>query len=50
MFDWKRARPLAVLEYHSGSIYGLDFRAGTGACATAAKDMKIALWDLYAPH
>lgn len=51
IFSWKTCKPLAVLEYHKGTIQALAFsRSSTNQkqlLACGANDSKISIWDIY---
>ncbi|KAF2073210.1 hypothetical protein CYY_005492 [Polysphondylium violaceum] len=46
IFNFKKHTPLAILKYHTESIYTLDF-SSNNILASGSKDMKIALWSIY---
>ncbi|EGC38380.1 hypothetical protein DICPUDRAFT_148995 [Dictyostelium purpureum] len=46
IFNFKKQTPLAILKYHSESVYSIDF-SGDNILASASKDSRIALWDIY---
>eukprot|EP00753_Platysulcus_tardus_P007263 PLAT15005.1.p1 GENE.PLAT15005.1~~PLAT15005.1.p1 ORF type:complete len:351 (-),score=91.77 PLAT15005.1:60-1088(-) len=43
----KEVKPLAVLRYHSDSVYAVAFQADSHLLASAGKDGRVALWDIY---
>jgi WD40 repeat protein len=49
VFHLRKLKPLAVLKYHSESVFALDFSADSALLATSSKDHKIALWSIYPP-
>eukprot|EP01132_Coremiostelium_polycephalum_P007708 gene7708-9482_t len=46
IYNLKKHCPLAILKFHTDSIYSLDFSTDY-ILATASKDLKIALWSIY---
>ena len=49
-FRWKGGGALAVLKGHTESVYDLAFCPGNvGLLASAGKDARVALWELYPP-
>ncbi|RAW33435.1 hypothetical protein PC110_g10227 [Phytophthora cactorum] len=49
VFHLRKLKPLAVLKYHSDSVFALDFSADSALLASCSKDHKIALWSIYPP-
>ncbi|KAG6590659.1 uncharacterized protein IUM83_15356 [Phytophthora cinnamomi] len=49
VFHLRKLKPLAVLKYHSESVFALDFSADSALLTSCSKDQKIALWSLYPP-
>jgi len=47
IYNWRKHKPLAILKYHSESIFAVDFNFKTQFLASASKDKKIAIWLLY---
>nr|CAB3267700.1 WD repeat-containing protein 38 [Phallusia mammillata] len=51
IFSWKSCKPLAVLEYHKGTLQALAFSGpsinGKQLLACGANDTKISIWDVY---
>ncbi|XP_076373900.1 guanine nucleotide-binding protein subunit beta-like protein 1 isoform X2 [Tachypleus tridentatus] len=52
IFSWKTMKPLAVLDYHGGSVEALQFSTSSigrypQLLAAGSKDGKISLWSLY---
>lgn len=51
LFEAKRLKPLAILRFHRGSVYTLEYiKQGTlqGYFVSGSKDCTIAVWDIYA--
>ncbi|KAM9970050.1 hypothetical protein ACTFIR_001890 [Dictyostelium discoideum] len=46
IFNFKKQTPLAILKYHTESVYSIDFNSNN-ILASGSKDCKIALWDIY---
>ncbi|GAM17095.1 hypothetical protein SAMD00019534_002700 [Acytostelium subglobosum LB1] len=46
IFNARKHTPLAILKYHTESIYSIDFNR-QNVLASASKDLKIALWSIY---
>ncbi|ETO78163.1 hypothetical protein, variant [Phytophthora nicotianae P10297] len=49
VFHLRKLKPLAVLKYHSESVFGLGFSADNALLTSCSKDHKIALWSIYPP-
>ncbi|KAK1939405.1 Guanine nucleotide-binding protein subunit beta-like protein 1 [Phytophthora citrophthora] len=49
LFHVRKLKPLAVLKYHSESVFALDFSSDNALLASCSKDHKIALWSIYPP-
>ncbi|ETN23182.1 hypothetical protein, variant [Phytophthora nicotianae INRA-310] len=49
VFHLRKLKPLAVLKYHSESVFGLSFSADNALLTSCSKDHKIALWSIYPP-
>ncbi|KAE8895736.1 hypothetical protein PF005_g2194 [Phytophthora fragariae] len=49
VFHLRKLKPLAVLKYHSESVFALDFSADSALLTSCSKDHKIAFWSLYPP-
>ncbi|OWZ04212.1 hypothetical protein PHMEG_00023920 [Phytophthora megakarya] len=49
VFHLRKLKPLAVLKYHSESVFALDFSADSALLTSCSKDHKIALWSIYPP-
>ncbi|KAG7390333.1 Guanine nucleotide binding protein (G protein), beta polypeptide 1-like [Phytophthora pseudosyringae] len=49
IFHLRKLKPLAVLKYHSESVFALDFSADSALLTSCSKDQKIALWSIYPP-
>ncbi|CAI5727303.1 unnamed protein product [Hyaloperonospora brassicae] len=49
VFHLRKLKPLAVLRYHSESVFALDFSADNALLASCSKDRRIALWSIYPP-
>lgn len=49
VFHQRKLKPLAILKYHTESVFGLDFSPDNAHFVSASKDHKIALWSLYPP-
>uniref|UniRef100_K3WKA8 Anaphase-promoting complex subunit 4 WD40 domain-containing protein n=1 Tax=Globisporangium ultimum (strain ATCC 200006 / CBS 805.95 / DAOM BR144) TaxID=431595 RepID=K3WKA8_GLOUD len=49
VFHLRKLKPLAILKYHTESVFGLDFSADSSMFVSASKDHKIALWSIYPP-
>jgi len=51
IYSWKKYNPLAILKYHTESVYSIDFSPlntpGGPLLASGSKDQKIALWSIY---
>lgn len=53
IFDWNKHKPLAILKFHTTQVYCVDFGkydgvfSGKYTLASASKDRRIALWDIY---
>ncbi|XP_013779055.2 guanine nucleotide-binding protein subunit beta-like protein 1 [Limulus polyphemus] len=52
IFSWKTMKPLAVLDYHGGTVEALQFSTSSVGrysrlLAAGSKDGKISLWSLY---
>lgn len=51
IFEAKRLKPLAILRFHRGSVYTLEYikyGALQGYFVSGSKDSTIAVWDVYA--
>ncbi|XP_035311768.1 guanine nucleotide-binding protein subunit beta-like protein 1 isoform X3 [Cricetulus griseus] len=46
VFHWRTMKPLAVLAFHSASVYCVAF-ATDGLLAAGSKDQRISIWSLY---
>lgn len=46
VFHWRTMKPLAVLDFHSASVYCVAF-AVDGLLAAGSKDQRISIWSLY---
>ncbi|KAK5578999.1 hypothetical protein RB653_008675 [Dictyostelium firmibasis] len=46
IFNFKKQIPLAILKYHTESVYSIDFNSNN-ILASGSKDCRIALWDIY---
>eukprot|EP01133_Synstelium_polycarpum_P013298 gene13298-15630_t len=46
VFNFRKHTPLAILKYHTDSIYSVAF-SSHNVLASASKDMRIALWNIY---
>ncbi|XP_055466258.1 guanine nucleotide-binding protein subunit beta-like protein 1 [Psammomys obesus] len=46
VFHWRTMKPLAVLDFHSASVYCVAF-ATDGLLAAGSKDQRISIWSLY---
>ncbi|XP_021500856.1 guanine nucleotide-binding protein subunit beta-like protein 1 isoform X2 [Meriones unguiculatus] len=46
VFHWRTMKPLAVLDFHSASVYCVAF-AADGLLAAGSKDQRISIWSLY---
>lgn len=49
VFHSRKLQPLAVLKFHTESVFGLDFSPDDALLASASKDHKLALWSVYPP-
>nr|CCA14891.1 cleavage induced conserved hypothetical protein [Albugo laibachii Nc14] len=49
IFHAQKLRPLAILKYHSDSVFDAAFSPDSKLLATGSKDKKIALWSIYQP-
>ncbi|KAF4042283.1 WD domain G-beta repeat [Phytophthora infestans] len=49
LFHLRKLKPLAVLKYHSESVFALDFSADSALLTSSSKDHKIALWSIFPP-
>ncbi|CAI5745517.1 unnamed protein product [Peronospora destructor] len=49
VFHLRKLKPLAVLKYHSDSVFALDFSGNNALLASCSKDHRIALWSIYPP-
>ncbi|KAL4136962.1 hypothetical protein PRIC2_000490 [Phytophthora ramorum] len=49
VFHMRKLKPLAVLKYHSESVFALDFSDDSALLSSCSKDHKIALWSIYPP-
>ncbi|KAL4108951.1 hypothetical protein PRIC1_000659 [Phytophthora ramorum] len=49
VFHMRKLKPLAVLKYHSESVFALDFSDDSALLSSCSKDHKIALWSIYLP-
>lgn len=49
VFHLRKLKPLAVLKYHTESVFGLDFSADSALLTSCSKDHKIATWSLFPP-
>eukprot|EP00644_Phytophthora_capsici_P004135 jgi/Phyca11/110046/e_gw1.17.570.1 len=47
LFHLRKLKPLAVLKYHSESVFALDFSSDNALLTSCSKDHKIALWSIY---
>ncbi|KAL3668199.1 hypothetical protein V7S43_007060 [Phytophthora oleae] len=47
VFHLRKLKPLAVLKYHTESVFALDFSADCSLLTSCSKDHKIALWSIY---
>eukprot|EP01112_Ceratiomyxa_fruticulosa_P008745 TRINITY_DN2264_c0_g1_i1.p1 TRINITY_DN2264_c0_g1~~TRINITY_DN2264_c0_g1_i1.p1 ORF type:complete len:354 (-),score=55.95 TRINITY_DN2264_c0_g1_i1:244-1305(-) len=53
VWDWNKHIPLAILKFHTMQVYCVDFGkfdsvfSGKYTLASASKDRRIALWDIY---
>jgi WD40 repeat protein len=50
IFDWRKLVHLAALNFHSDSVYTIDFSADGRLLATGSKDNRVALWEIYPPR
>nr|XP_048308248.1 guanine nucleotide-binding protein subunit beta-like protein 1 isoform X2 [Myodes glareolus] len=46
VFHWRTMKPLALLAFHSASVYCVAF-ATDGLLAAGSKDQRISIWSLY---
>lgn len=49
VWQWKRFKPLAVLQHHTATVNAVHFSHCSRYLATASCDKTIALWSLYPP-
>ncbi|CAH0477770.1 unnamed protein product [Peronospora belbahrii] len=49
VFHLRKLKPLAVLKYHSDSVFALDFSSNNALLISCSKDRRIALWSIYPP-
>jgi guanine nucleotide-binding protein subunit beta-like protein 1 len=49
VFHTRKLKPLAILKYHSESVFAVDFTPDSNFLLSASKDHKIALWSIYPP-
>ncbi|KAF1330187.1 Guanine nucleotide-binding protein subunit beta protein 1, partial [Globisporangium splendens] len=49
VFHLRKLKPLAILKYHTESVFGLDFSADSSMFVSVSKDHKVALWSIYPP-
>jgi WD40 repeat protein len=49
IFHTRKLQPLAILKYHTESVFGLDFSPDNSLLASVSKDRKLALWPIYPP-
>ncbi|UIZ20557.1 hypothetical protein KXD40_001470 [Peronospora effusa] len=49
VFHLRKLKPLAVLKYHSDSVFALDFNGNNSLLASCSKDRRISLWSIYPP-
>ncbi|CCI43162.1 unnamed protein product [Albugo candida] len=49
IFHTRKSRPLAILKYHTDSVFDAAFSPDSKILATSSKDKKIALWSIYRP-
>ena len=47
VFHLRKLKPLAVLKYHSDSVFALDFSGNNALLTSCSKDRRIALWSIY---
>ncbi|TMW63353.1 hypothetical protein Poli38472_002294 [Pythium oligandrum] len=49
IFHRRTLKPLAILKYHTESVFGVDFTPDNQWLLSASKDQKLALWSIYPP-
>lgn len=49
IFHTRKLQPLAILKYHTESVFGLDFSPDNTLLASASKDRRLTLWSIYPP-
>ncbi|KAJ0404987.1 hypothetical protein P43SY_004904 [Pythium insidiosum] len=49
VFHTRTLKPLAILKYHTDSVFAVDFTPDHNLLLSASKDHKIAVWSIYSP-
>lgn len=49
LWQWRKWKPLAVLQHHTGTVNGVSFSPCSHWLASGSSDATIALWTLFPP-
>ena len=49
VWQWKRLKPLAVLQLHKATVNAVSFSSCSRWLASASADKTIAIWSIYSP-